>query len=162
MPALPRWLLVSQTKSVGRALDLGATAAIDPTIEDLPLAMERIGIGPPDLVFECVGAPGFLQQTIDVMAPRARAVIVGVCMTEDRLMPRSAIRKQATLKFALGYTMDDFDYVNRYLAHNAKKVATLVSKVVPLDGLPEVFEQLRSQKSLIKVLTSPTPQTIAK
>jgi (R,R)-butanediol dehydrogenase / meso-butanediol dehydrogenase / diacetyl reductase len=108
------------------ALDLGATAAINPTIENLPSTMARIGIEPPDIVFECVGAPGFLQQTIDVMARRARAVIVGVCMKEDRLMPRAAIRKEATLKFALGYTMDDFHYVSRYLSLNAQKVAAMV------------------------------------
>lgn len=137
------------------ALKLGAAAAIDPTIEDLPSAMARIGIGPPDAVFECVGAPGFLQQTIDVMAARARAVIVGVCMTEDRLMPRAAIRKEATLKFALGYTQHNFAHITRYLSQNAQKAAAMVSMVVSLDALPEVFDQLRSQKSLIKVLMTP-------
>ena len=137
------------------ALQLGAAAVIDPTTEDLPSAMVRIGIGPPDIVFECVGAPGFLQQTIDVMATRARAVIVGVCMTEDRLMPRAAIRKEATLRFALGYTNKDFEHVSHYLSRNAWKAAAMISKVVSLDALPDVFDQLRSQKSMIKVLMTP-------
>ena len=137
------------------AQQLGATAVIDPTVEDLSSAMVRVDIGSPDIVFECVGAPGFLQQTIDVMATRARAVIVGVCMTEDRLMPRAAIRKEATLKFALGYTNNDFEYVRQYLMLNARKAAAMVSKVVLLDALPEIFDQLRSQKSLIKVLVTP-------
>lgn len=138
------------------ALLLGATGVIDPIAEYLPSAMANRCIGAPDIVFECVGAPGFLQQTIDVMAKRARAVIVGVCMTEDRLMPRSAIRKEATLKFALGYEDADFEHVSRYLAFHAEKAAAMVSKVISLEDLPDVFDQLRSQKSLIKVLTTPT------
>lgn len=137
------------------AVQLGAMDAIDPFGEGLPSTMARIGIDAPDIVFECVGAPGFLQQTIDVMSRRGRAVIVGVCMTEDRLLPRSAIRKEATLKFVLGYTMDDFHHVSRYLARHADKATAMVSRVVSLDALPEVFDQLRSQKSLVKVLMTP-------
>jgi (R,R)-butanediol dehydrogenase/meso-butanediol dehydrogenase/diacetyl reductase len=90
------------------------------------------------------------------MAVRARAVIVGVCMTEDRLMPRAAIRKEATLRFALGYAHKDFEHVSQYLSRNPEKAAAMVSKVVPLNELPDVFDQLRSQKSLIKVLITPT------
>jgi threonine dehydrogenase-like Zn-dependent dehydrogenase len=115
----------------------------------------HIGIGAPEVVFECVGAPGFLQQTIDVMVKRARSVIVGVCMTADHIMPRAAIHKGATLKFVLGYMKGDFGYASRYLSLNTRKAAAMISKVVPLDALPEVFDQLRSQKSLIKVLTTP-------
>ncbi len=137
------------------ALQLGAVTVIDPMTEALPAAMVRIGIGPPDIVFECVGAPGFLQQAIEVMAVRACAVIVGVCMTEDRVMPRDAIRKEASLRFVLGYTHDDFDHVGRYLARHAAKAAAMVSQVVPLSALPDVFDRLRSQKSLIKVLVTP-------
>lgn len=150
-------VVVSEPDAVRRAcaIQLGAADTIDPISEQLPTAMARIGIGAPDIVFECVGAPGFLQQTIDVMARRARAVIVGVCMTEDRLLPRSAIRKEATLKFVLGYTMDDFHHVSRYLARHADKAAVMVSRVVTLNELPEVFDQLRSQKSLVKVLMTP-------
>jgi (R,R)-butanediol dehydrogenase / meso-butanediol dehydrogenase / diacetyl reductase len=151
-------VIVSEPDAARRAcaVQLGATDAIDPLTEDLPAAMTRIGVGAPDIVFECVGAPGFLQQTIDVMARRARAVIVGVCMIEDRLLPRSAIRKEATLKFVLGYTMDDFHHVSRYLADHADRAGAMVSRVVPLDALPEVFDQLRSQKSLVKVLMTPS------
>ena len=32
--------------------------------------MVRVNIGSPDVAFECVGAPGFIQQAIDVMATR--------------------------------------------------------------------------------------------
>lgn len=150
-------VVVSEPDAVRRAcaLQLGATDAIDPAAGDLAAALGRIGIDAPDIVFECVGAPGFLQQTIDVMARRGRAVIVGVCMTEDRLLPRSAIRKEATLKFVLGYTMDDFHHVSRYLSQHAETAGAMVSRVVTLDALPDVFDQLRSQKSMVKVLMTP-------
>ncbi len=137
------------------ALEVGAVAAIDPIAEDLPAALSRLCIGAPGIVFECVGAPGFLQQTIDVMSLRGRAVIVGVCMTEDRVLPRAAIRKEATLKFVLGYTMADFHHVSRYLAENAATAAAMISRVVSLSELPEVFDRLRAEKSLIKVLVRP-------
>lgn len=150
-------VIVSEPDAVRRAcaLQLGATAAIDPIAERLPTAMARVSIGPPQVVFECVGAPGFVQQTVEVMARRARAVIVGVCMTEDKWMPRSAIHKEATLKFVLGYTMDDFHHVSRYLSLHARKAAVMVSDVVSLDLLPEVFDGLRHDKSQIKVLMTP-------
>lgn len=140
------------------ALQVGAAAVIDPVAEGLSAALTRLGVGAPGIVFECVGAPGFLQQTIDVMALRARAVIVGVCMTEDRVLPRAAIRKEATLKFVLGYTMADFHHVSRYLSRHAATAAAMVSRVVTLDELPEIFDRLRSEKSLIKVLVTPNRQ----
>lgn len=150
-------VVVSEPDSNRRAcaLDIGAVAVIDPIAEDLQAALDRLGIGEPGIVFECVGAPGFLQKTIDVLALRGRAVIVGVCMTEDKVLPRAAIRKEATLKFVLGYTMADFHHVSRYLAHHAATAAAMISRVVSLSELPDIFDRLRAEKSLIKVLVTP-------
>ena len=150
-------VIVSEPDPVRRAcaLELGADAVFDPLSVDVSKAMSEAGFSAPDVVFECVGAPGFVQLSIDLLAPRGRVVIVGVCMAEDRFKPLKAIRKAATLVFALGYTTEDFKYSIQYLAKSAEKASRMISQTVSLTELPGVFDTLRKEKSLIKVVIEP-------
>ena len=77
------------------------TAVLDPGAAPLEAAFAAAAGGPPDLIFECVGVPGMLQRMVELAPPRGRIVVVGVCMEEDRLRPRMAIRKELSLRFVL-------------------------------------------------------------
>ncbi|MCB1386351.1 MAG: zinc-binding dehydrogenase, partial [Nitratireductor sp.] len=150
-------VIVSEPDPVRRAcaLELGADAAFDPLSEKPAKAISAAGFRAPDVVFECVGAPSLLQQTVDVMARHGRGVIVGVCRTEDRFYPARAVGKQVALFFALGYTDADFDFVVRYLANNAERAGKMISQVVSMADLPDTFDRLQKQKSLVKVMMKP-------
>ncbi|MCB4824309.1 zinc-binding dehydrogenase [Roseicella aerolata] len=138
-----------------RAAQLGATAVLDPGAAPLAEAFAEAAGGPPDLIFECVGVPGMLQRMIELAPPRGRIVVVGVCMEEDRLRPRMAIRKELSLRFVLAYARADFARVLRHLAAGEIRAADFVTEVIGLEALPGAFESLRRPGSQVKVLVEP-------
>src|ERR1700678_1412035 len=69
---------------------LGATAVIDPGKENVGEAFAKRAGAPPDIIFECVGAPGMIQSCVDLTRPGRGIVLAGVCMVEDEMVPISA------------------------------------------------------------------------
>jgi (R,R)-butanediol dehydrogenase / meso-butanediol dehydrogenase / diacetyl reductase len=139
-----------------RAATLGADATIDVAAEPVGAAFARIAGSAPDVIFECVGAPGLLRQCIDIAPVHGRVVVVGVCRHEDSILPRIAIRKELTVQFALGYTRDEFALVLDMLAAGRIDAPALVSDVIRLDALPAMFESLRRPNPCAKVLIDPS------
>ncbi|TDH57909.1 zinc-binding dehydrogenase [Dankookia rubra] len=138
-----------------RAARLGATAVLDPAAAPLDAAFAAAAGGPPDLILECVGIPGMLQQMIALAPPRGRITVVGVCMEEDRLRPRMAIRKELSLRFVLAYDRADFARVLRHLGAGEIRAADFVTGTIGLEALPEAFEALRRPGAQVKLLVDP-------
>ena len=133
------------------ATALGAHAVLDPRETS---AWSRLGAGPP-VVFECVGVPGMLDQTM-VAAPRGtRIVVVGVCMEPDTIHPMLGIVKELNLQFVLGYTQDEFAATLRHLADGEIPAAPLITGHVGLDGVAGAFEALASPERHAKILVHP-------
>jgi (R,R)-butanediol dehydrogenase / meso-butanediol dehydrogenase / diacetyl reductase len=141
-----------------RAQRLGATAVVDPAGGPLDHQFAAVTGGPPEVIFECVGAAGLIQQCIELAAPCARVVIVGVCRVEDRLFPRKAITKELRLQFVLGYVPEDFALSLDLLASGRFDTDAMVSSVISFSELPAVFEDLRRPNPHGKVLLDPTRQ----
>lgn len=152
-----RHLIVSELDPVrrNRAGTLGASAVLDPEAEPVAAAFARMTGGPPEVIFECVGAPGLLRHAIDLAPVHGRIVVVGVCRHEDSILPRIAIRKELTVRFVLGYTREEFELVLDLLAARRIDANKLVSDVIGLDALPELFESLRRPNPRAKVLIDP-------
>jgi 2-desacetyl-2-hydroxyethyl bacteriochlorophyllide A dehydrogenase len=137
-----------RTKMAAR---FGATDAIDPS-QPLTPQMEKIAGQAPDIIFECVGAPGLIGQTM-MEAPRGcRIVVAGVCQQPDTIMPLMGIVKELELQFVLGYRRADFDYVIAMIASDRIDVNHMVTDVVSLDDLPPAFEALRKTTHQCKVM----------
>jgi len=134
------------------AMRLGADAIIDPSQALGPQFAELTG-GEPDLVFECVGAPGLLAQCLDAAPRRSRVVIVGVCETPDTFAPFPALLKELEIRFAVAYTRDDFETTIAMMASGRIDAGALVTHVVSLGELPAAFEALRNPTHQCKVLT---------
>jgi 2-desacetyl-2-hydroxyethyl bacteriochlorophyllide A dehydrogenase len=138
------------------AIDFGADAAIDPgSVADLGSAFADAVGGPPDVIFDCVGAPGVIQSCIDLSRPRGTIVTVGVCMKPDAILPLSAILKELRQRFVLGYVDRDFATVLEFLGQGRINARRMLTNTVDLDGLPEAFEALRNPTDQIKVMIRP-------
>ena len=139
------------------AVKMGATRVIrpDPSGGAEQLLEQFIGVagGPPEVIFECVGAPGFLQQCIEMAPQRGKIVPVGVCEQPDNIMPFFGLIKELQIQFAIAYTRDDFDTCLAMLAEKRIDVSAMVTDIVGLDELPEAFEALRTPSHQCKVLT---------
>ncbi len=128
-----------------------ATDAIDPA-QPLGPQVEKIAGRGADIVFECVGAPGLIGQTM-MEAPRgARIVVAGVCQQPDTIMPLIGIMKEINLQFVLGYRPADFDYVIAMIASDRIETAHMITDVIDLDTLPTAFEALRTPSHQCKVM----------
>jgi 2-desacetyl-2-hydroxyethyl bacteriochlorophyllide A dehydrogenase len=134
------------------ASKLGATAVIDPA-GDLAEQFRDAAGGDPDMIFECVGAPGLMQQCIEVMPRRGKIVMVGVCEQPDTILPFLALVKELQMQFAIAYTRDDFETVIAMLAQGRIDPSAMVTDIVSLDEMPEAFEALRTPSTQCKVLT---------
>jgi 2-desacetyl-2-hydroxyethyl bacteriochlorophyllide A dehydrogenase len=148
-----RHVIVSEKAEVRRqmAAKFGATDAIDPS-EPLTAQVEKIAGHAPDVIFECVGVPGLIGQTM-MEAPRGgRIVVAGVCQQPDTILPLIGIVKELDLQFVLGYRPADFDYVIAMIASDRIDVAHMLTDIVDLAGLPTAFEALRKPSHQCKVM----------
>ncbi len=148
-----RHVIVSEKAQVRRdmAAKFGATDAIDPA-QPLTPQVEKIAGSGPDIIFECVGAPGLIGSAM-MEAPRgARIVIAGVCQQPDTIMPLIGIMKEVNLQFVLGYRPADFDYVIAMIASDRIDVAHMITDVIDLEALPGAFEALRTPTHQCKVM----------
>ena len=148
-----RHVLVSERAAVRRqmAARFGASDALNP---DEPLAsqVERLTGRGPDVIFECVGAPGMIAQTM-AEAPRGgRIVVAGVCQQPDTIFPLAGIAKELNLQFVLGYRPADFDYVIAMLASGRIDGESMITDTIDLDSLPGAFEALRKPSGQCKVM----------
>ena len=102
----------------------GADVIIDPAKESPHGRWEQLGVplagaaqrmarmmgsqfGRP-VVFECVGAPGVLQNLIESSPAGTQIVVAGVCMESDKIEPSIAITKEIELTFIFGYSPEEF------------------------------------------------------
>lgn len=148
-----RNVVVSERAEVRQkmAARFGATDAIDAS-QPLAPQVEKIAGKPPDVIFECVGVPGLIGQSM-IEAPRGcRIVVAGVCQQPDTILPLIGIVKELELQFVLGYRPADFDYVIAMIASDRVDVGHMLTDVVDLDGLPAAFEALRKPSHQCKVM----------
>ena len=133
------------------AATFGATDVIDPA-QPLTTQVEKIAGKGPDVIFECVGNPGMLNEAMMAAPRRSRIVVAGVCQGMDSIMPLVGIMKELNVQFVLGYTARDFDFVIEMIAKDRIEPMAMITDRIALDALPEAFEALRKPSSQCKVM----------
>ena len=135
---------------------LGAAATDDPA--QMALATPAIGQLPlrPTVAFECVGAPGVIDQIIVGSPPGSRIVVAGLCMTADTFQPAQAVLKELDIRFAVMYTPQEFAETFAHLAAGDFDVAPLLSGTVGMDQMADAFDRLANSPSDAKILLDPT------
>ena len=150
-------IVVSELQEIRRrrAEELGATAVIDPAAGSVAEAFRSHAGAPPDVVFECVGTPGMIQEAVSLSRLFGRVVVAGACMEQDRLSPMLALQRETTMNFALGHTRDDFAFVLDCLQRGLVHPGKLITGIVGFADFPAAFEALRSAKDACKLLLKP-------
>ncbi|MDX2233515.1 MAG: alcohol dehydrogenase catalytic domain-containing protein [Hyphomonadaceae bacterium] len=136
---------------IAMAQRFGATDVVDPG-QPLATQVEKIAGKGPDVIFECVGNAGMLNEAMLAAPRRARLVVAGVCQGMDSIMPLVGIMKELNVQFVLGYTAQEFDFVIEMLARDRIEAAHMITDRITLDALPEAFEALRRPSTQCKVM----------
>jgi 2-desacetyl-2-hydroxyethyl bacteriochlorophyllide A dehydrogenase len=137
------------------AQKFGATAVADVAKEDPVTVFAREAGGPPDVIFECVGAPGLLQQCIGMTRSRGRVIVVGVCMAPDTIFPVMAVVKEIELRFVVAYRRQDFELAIEMLDRGRIPGREMITDVVGLGAFPSAFEALKKPTTQCKVILEP-------
>lgn len=149
--------IVAMSRSARRkalVLEMGASAFVPYGNDEENEVVEALG-GKPDIVFECVGNPGFLAKGVQHARAFGQVISMGFCTVPDQLVPAAAGWKGVTLQFPVGYTLRDFQYVADVMDSGYIDPKILISSVITLADLPSKFEQLRSPNNETKVHISP-------
>lgn len=137
------------------AAGMGAHEVVDPGVEPAFDAWARAGGGRQLVVFEAVGVPGMLADTMRRAPARSRVLVVGVCMERDTITPFFGIAKELTIDFALAYDPAEFAESLRFIAEGEIDVTPMITGEVDLDGLPSAFEDLAHPDRHCKILVVP-------
>jgi len=147
----------SEVSAVRRALaERCGAVAVDPGQQGVAEAHASLAGGRPDVIFECVGVPGVIQQAIEVAAYEATIMVVGVCFDKDHLYPNMAVKRELTLGFSNCYTHEDFAGVLDAMESGSLDPSAMHTGTVGLDELPAAFEVLIATKSGCKTLVDPS------
>jgi threonine dehydrogenase-like Zn-dependent dehydrogenase len=119
-------------------------------------AAERLGVKPKrPVIFECVGVPGLIDGIVGGAPLFSRVVVVGVCMSPDKIRPAMAINKEIDLRFVVGYTPLEFRDTLHMLAEGKVDPAPLITGTVGLPGVANAFDALGNPESHAKILIDP-------
>jgi 2-desacetyl-2-hydroxyethyl bacteriochlorophyllide A dehydrogenase len=122
-----------------------------------PSPLLSLGDAPANaVVFDCVGAPGLLQQQIEAVPQHSRLVVVGVCAQPDSIVPVHAIEKELSLRFVFAYRPDEFAAALALIADGRVPVGEWITDTRPLDGVQDAFTELSAPQHHCKILLTPT------
>jgi (R,R)-butanediol dehydrogenase/meso-butanediol dehydrogenase/diacetyl reductase len=153
-----RHVVVSERSAARRqlALDMGATEIVDPTVEDVAARFATIAGRTPQIVFECVGVRGLLQQAIQFAGRRGRVVVAGVCFGDDTIIPLVALSKEISVQFTQCYSERNFAEVIDAVAQGEVNPRPMHSDTIGFAEVPRTFEALRTAVGQCKVLIDPS------
>jgi (R,R)-butanediol dehydrogenase/meso-butanediol dehydrogenase/diacetyl reductase len=134
------------------AKKLGADVVVNPQDSDPAEQVREMTGRSPELIFECVGVKGTLGNAINMVGPRGQVVVVGVCMESDEIQPVQCIFKEVSVNFVLGYDPADFEETIAALANGRITPQPMVTDIIKVDEVPEMFQALRRPGSRAKVL----------
>ena len=132
------------------ALRFGADAFVQYCDDEINEVIEALG-GSPDIVYECVGAEGLLQKAVMHARLFGQVISMGFCISPDQVIPAIASFKAVTMKFPVGYTLQDFQYVADRMDSGHVDPKTMISSAIALDDLPAHFEALRGPNNETKM-----------
>ena len=130
---------------------LGFTDILDPS-SDIAAEFSKLTGGEAEVQFDCVGAPGILQQCIEQAPKRGLIMGIGLCDHPDNIMPLVAFSKELRIQWAVAYDKDDWDFTIKMMIDGRIDGSPMITSVVSLDELPDAFESLRSPTDQCKVI----------
>ena len=135
---------------------MGADIFITPKDGERPSQTAHAALGgAPDVVFECVGAPGLIDQAISSVRIGGAVVVLGACAHRDNWMPIVGLVKEVDVRFSMVYSLEEYQIAIDSIDAGDVTPRALITETVDLDHGPEAFEALRHQAHQCKVLVSP-------
>ena len=147
-----------------RARGAGTITGVDPVEVRRRLAKQlgadtvvpSVATAPTDvpLVFECTGRPDVLQEATNLTAAGGRVVLLGVPIGEATVMPLPWVAREISVVGSIASGPEDFVAAATMLAADPG-IAAIITRRVPLDDVPAVFEELVTSPADGKIVAIP-------
>lgn len=144
----------TRREAMARAVGAESFLTPDPERSFAEQTAEALG-GPADIVFECAGVPGSLDQAVSAVRRYGLVASPGFCWTPDTFTPIAAMLKDVTLRFTNMYSTRDFEIAAGALDKGHVEPRAMITDVVTLDAAPDAFEGLRGRNNQCKVMIKP-------
>ena len=137
----------------------GAHVTVDPADES-PYVVARSeaarrGWRAPMTVFECVGAPGILQQIIGESDPGSRIQCAGGWYATDSVDCAAATARGVTIQFGGGpHTVDWFATLDA-VCEGRLDPRPSIGRIIGLDEVPAALEQVRRAEGPPRIVVHP-------
>ena len=134
---------------------MGAHIAVDPRELSPYAPIPDLGNCRANLVYECVGLPGVLQQIIAAVAFEARIVMGGYCMEADQFYVFAAQNKRLTVHFAAGEEQQDMELALRSIADGRIDVRPWLSERIGLGAVANAVAEMSGPLAPIRSVIDP-------
>ncbi len=137
-----------------RALEIGATGFVVDPADPIGDAERTLG-GKADIVFECVGIPGLIEQAVSQVRSRGTILLLGLCTRPDTFNSFAMLSKEVRLITSAFFTRGEYEAALDALDAGAAEPRLLVTDTISLADTPSMFETLRARTHQCKVLIAP-------
>lgn len=137
------------------AIAMGADIVVDPRELSPYGPLPDLGDRRTNLVYECVGLPGLLQQVITGVGFGARIVMGGYCMEPEQLLVFAAQNKRLNIQFAGGEEPEDMDLALRAIADGRIDVRPWLGARIGLDGVAAAMRDMSDPLAPIRTVVDP-------
>jgi threonine dehydrogenase-like Zn-dependent dehydrogenase len=120
-------------------------ATLDPAGRPADAVTRALG-GPPSVVVDAVGATSTLQSALDITAPGARIVLVGMAAPRVELAAYAISTGERSILGSFAYDAAAFRDTAAWAAAHAAELAPLIEARVGLDEAPDAFRALAEGK----------------
>jgi threonine dehydrogenase-like Zn-dependent dehydrogenase len=137
------------------ALKMGADIAIDPRLVSPYAPLPDLGGRQVNLIYECVGQPGMLQQIVSGAKFEARIVMGGYCMEPEPLYVFSAQNKRLTVHFACGEEPQDMALALRTIDDGKIDISAWLGGGIGLSGVAQAVGELSGPNAPVRTVVDP-------
>jgi (R,R)-butanediol dehydrogenase/meso-butanediol dehydrogenase/diacetyl reductase len=134
------------------ALKMGADYAVDPRMHNPSAATARLTGSPPDVIFDCIGAPGSLAEAITYAGRGGRVAALGASMEDDGFPPATAMAKELDILFSMGLEPGEIETAIAAASSGRILTEPMISHVIGLEELPRAFAALKQPVNQTKVM----------
>ena len=137
-----------------RACEMGASGFVVDPADPVGAADRALG-GKADIVFECVGIPGLIEQAVGQVRARGTILLLGLCTKPDTFNSFAMLSKEVRLVTSAFFTRQEFEEALDVLNAGAAEPRLLVTDTISLNDTPQRFEALRRRTHECKILIAP-------
>jgi 2-desacetyl-2-hydroxyethyl bacteriochlorophyllide A dehydrogenase len=152
--AFPILATEAQPKRAAAAQKLGAHRVLNPFEDDVMGACTVVKECGADVVYDCAGGAGTLQEAIQYARCGGQVILLGIHMEFFQFSTLLWVMKQVDVQAAFGLT-DQLPIAVEMLRDGTVRKEDIVTNVIPLDDLPRMMKKLFGPNDEIKVLVKP-------